>query len=312
MNCAEALELLSGHVDAVNTPEEEAQLQAHLASCPACRAILTAYEEADRGLSALQTEPPAALVQGVMNAIRSETAAGKKVRRFPLRGFAATAVAAALLLAVGITYLPRLTSTEHAAVPDAAVYTADASAGDSSALSKALLPEEAAGTDEEPSADTAADPQAMDPAAAADAESVTVPTQTEPMTITAQATDGQDSAETGSETPVPNAMTVNPSAVTTDASSDAVLAAFPDGQEIPELLVELTDNPSTPAAVNITELSQLTAEETADDGIVFYECTAGTVRNIISSYEAVYTFEAPVQLDAAADTDTCGLLVIQP
>ena len=75
-------------------PEEEAQLQAHLASCPACRAILTAYEEMDRGLASLQAEPPAALISGVMDAIGQEAAPPKKIRRFPTRGIAATAVAA--------------------------------------------------------------------------------------------------------------------------------------------------------------------------------------------------------------------------
>ena len=47
MNCEEAMELLSGSIDGENTPEEERRLQAHLAECPACRALLEAYRAVD-------------------------------------------------------------------------------------------------------------------------------------------------------------------------------------------------------------------------------------------------------------------------
>ena len=118
MNCEEALELLSGHIDGANTPEEEAHLQAHLASCPACRAVLSAYEDLDGSLSALKAEPPAELVQGVMDTIRQEPAQSSKIRRFPVRGVAATAVAAALLLVIGTTYLPELNRGQDQEIMD--------------------------------------------------------------------------------------------------------------------------------------------------------------------------------------------------
>lgn len=311
MNCEEALELLSGHIDGANTPEEEARLQAHLASCPACRAVLSAYEDLDGSLSALKAEPPAELVQGVMDTIRQEPAQSSKIRRFPVRGVAATAVAAALLLVIGTTYLPELNRGQDAdpASPDAVSYVADTPADDTAALSKALpadtevadavpdtIPVEDAVVSNDESAQTAPQPNAM------------TATATSPDTA---ATSPDITADTVKD-PAPNVMTVTPSMVTTDTLSDAVQAAFPDGQAIPTLLVELTDNPEKPAAANIVELSQLTAESTAAEQIVFYECTAATVRQIVAAYETIYEFITPAQLDTAADGDACGLLVIQP
>ena len=297
MNCDQALELLSGHIDQCNTPEEEAQLQAHLASCASCRAVLAAYEELDCGLSALRMEPPASLLQGVMDAVRREEAAKKKIRRFPARGVAATAVAAALLLVVGMTALPALRDNGNStdAAPHAVSYTAESSTEDPSSLTKAV-----------PDGADAAQPSAASaevPEENADAS--------DPRTITTQSS-GPETSDSTDEAGTPTTLTVVPSTMSVDPPSDAVQAAFPDGQEVPQLLVELMDNPDTPAASNIAELSQLTAEETATDRIVFYACSAGTVRDIVDSYDTVYTFETPVQLDTAADSDACGLLVIQP
>lgn len=324
MNCEEALELLSGHIDESNTPEEEAQLQAHLKSCPACQAILAAYEALDGGLSSLKAEPPAALAQGVMDAIRREEASRKKVRRFPTRGIAATAVAAALLLVVGITYLPTLVSTEvtTAAVSDAASDSTDASstAGASSdsisPVAKSIPMEEeaedAAGTPDLASAEADDASTGTQSDLAPQADTVTTAVAPSDDGTSANAFSIAPADDTGSDAPTADTMTVTPSMMTADAPSDAVEEAFPDGEEVPQLLVELLDNPSAPAATNIVELAQLTAEATATDRIVFYECSAATVREIVTAYETVYEFETPALLDTAADSEICGLLVIQP
>lgn len=314
MNCEEALELLSGHLDGANTQEEETQLQAHLASCPACRAILEAYEAVDSGLASLQAEPPAELVSGVMEAVRQESSTAKKIRRFPTRGIAATAVAAALLLVIGTTYLPELNRNQEsqATLPDTVSYAADTPVEDTSSLSKAMP----ADSESEESADAVPDAAFSEEPVEADDETVSTAPQTDTVTVTAQSPNTQTSGTESNDAPtadaIPNTMTVTPSMVTADTASDAVKAAFPDGTGVPELLVELLDNPDTPAAANITELAQLTAEATATEQIVFYECSAEIARQIVTSYAAVYTFETPAQLDTAADTATCGLLVIQP
>ena len=52
MQCQQALELLSGHIDNTNTEEQEAMLQEHLSTCEHCRELLKAYEELDQGILA--------------------------------------------------------------------------------------------------------------------------------------------------------------------------------------------------------------------------------------------------------------------
>lgn len=105
MTCEEALVLLSGRLDGANTPEEDAQLDAHLQQCDRCRAILEAYTAADAGLLALEEEPPAELHDRIMDAVRAE---GKPVRRKRRRpAIFGLAAAAALALALGLSYLPK-------------------------------------------------------------------------------------------------------------------------------------------------------------------------------------------------------------
>ncbi len=98
MNCEDIKEaLLSGHLDQANTPEEEAALQAHLETCPNCRAILETYQEIDRKLAAMAVEPPEALRRGVMARVKRPM----KRRRFLFGGGTIAAAAmVALLLAV--------------------------------------------------------------------------------------------------------------------------------------------------------------------------------------------------------------------
>ena len=321
MNCEQALELLSGHIDGANTPEEEAQLQAHLASCADCRAILAAYEELDSGLSALKAQPPAALAQNVMEAVRQEASAGKKIRRFPVRSIAATAVAAALLLVVGTTYLPKLSRPDsaEATVPDVVSYEADTPVEDTAALSKAMP-----AADE--SADVVPDTVLADGPTSEDSVSTFTVPQSDSVTVTTQTPDTQVSAteapDTTADTRTPNTMTataVTPDALTSDATDPTVAyEAFPDGVGMPELLVELTDDPDMPAASCLASLDDLTASPTASDRIVFYKSTAQTIRQILVEVQtaqddgAAYNILRPVQLDTAADDDVCGLLVIQP
>lgn len=102
MTCEDALILISGHLDQENTPEEEAQLQSHLAQCAQCRELLETFREIDSGVADLEEEVPAGLRQDVMAAIRKEAAPRKHVKRKSRMGLA---VAAALLLVVGAASL---------------------------------------------------------------------------------------------------------------------------------------------------------------------------------------------------------------
>lgn len=116
MTCEEALVLISGHIDAENTPEEEAQLRAHLECCPSCRDVLAAFEEIEAGVTGLEEEPPAGLREAVMAEIRKE----KRGRRKNRTRWAGLAVAAALVVVMGAGLLGKPMTAPQSDVPAAA------------------------------------------------------------------------------------------------------------------------------------------------------------------------------------------------
>lgn len=104
MSCEEILPLIHGHLDGINTEAEEQQLQAHLQTCPACRSLLSMYEQIDARVQQLEVEAPEQLAAGVMYKIGLEKN-GRK-RRFGFgRGTAWAAAAAAVILVIGSGYL---------------------------------------------------------------------------------------------------------------------------------------------------------------------------------------------------------------
>ncbi len=100
MDCNEALALLSGRLDGENTPEEEARLDAHLKTCPACRAAWEDYRSIGALTASLAVEPPEALARGVMEAVRHP----RKKRRFLFGG--GTLAAAAVIALLAAVYAP--------------------------------------------------------------------------------------------------------------------------------------------------------------------------------------------------------------
>src|SRR5699024_3962718 len=75
--------LISASLDGALTEAEQRRLEAHLASCPACRALMRDLEGIHAALADLPAaEPPARLAEGVMERIRAE---GSKVISFPKR-----------------------------------------------------------------------------------------------------------------------------------------------------------------------------------------------------------------------------------
>ena len=99
MNCENALELMNRELDEALTAEESAALQAHLDACPDCRETWRQLHELDALLQESELEPPAALHDGVMRAIRQEQK--RKPRRAWLPAAAIAAAAALVLLAGG-------------------------------------------------------------------------------------------------------------------------------------------------------------------------------------------------------------------
>ena len=107
MNCENALELMNRELDEALTAEESAALRAHLDACPDCRETWRQLHELDALLQESELEPPAALHDGVMRAIRQEQ---RKPRRAWLPAAAIAAAAALVLLAgkAGLIALPAL------------------------------------------------------------------------------------------------------------------------------------------------------------------------------------------------------------
>ena len=103
MTCEEAMLLMNGHLDHENTAEEEAQLREHLQTCEACRSLLRVLEGNDEALRSLQEETPADLCSNVMASIRQE----RQPTRRSWKRWGGLAVAAALVLVVGLAALPR-------------------------------------------------------------------------------------------------------------------------------------------------------------------------------------------------------------
>ena len=99
MSCEEMLPLLHGHLDGANSAAEEAQLQAHLHTCPACRSLLHQYEQMDAQVQQLEVEAPEQLAAGVMYKIGLEKRGKRK--RFAFGRGTVWAAAAVLVLVVG-------------------------------------------------------------------------------------------------------------------------------------------------------------------------------------------------------------------
>ena len=112
MNCENALELMNRELDEALTAEESAALQAHLDACPDCRETRRQLHELDALLQEDGPEPPAALHDGVMRAIRQEQK--RKPRRAWVPAAAIAAAAALVLLAgrAGLIALPGFEQTD--------------------------------------------------------------------------------------------------------------------------------------------------------------------------------------------------------
>lgn len=113
MTCEDAMMLISGHLDGVNTQEEEAELFAHLNGCSSCRLLLEAFEAADAGILSLEAEPPVDLSERILSAVQREPR-----RRGVSRAWlvpAVTAAALAVVLWAGMRELPQMGSDTAAA-----------------------------------------------------------------------------------------------------------------------------------------------------------------------------------------------------
>lgn len=115
MSCDEMILLISGHLDGVNSQEEEKRLQEHLAECASCRDLLAVFQKAEVLLKEQEMTVPVDFCAGVMARIQEET--GKKKRSFRLwTTLAASAAAVVLVLGAGALSMPKTASDGAAAV----------------------------------------------------------------------------------------------------------------------------------------------------------------------------------------------------
>lgn len=132
LSCEEALEQMSQALDGPLTGEEQGELEAHLASCPACRADWAALRELHQAMGELgETPAPEGFADRVMERIREEARPAKVVplwRRPQWK--AAAGLAACAVLCVGLYYGADLSgfgaSGNIAAAPDLAQWSEDA------------------------------------------------------------------------------------------------------------------------------------------------------------------------------------------
>lgn len=117
--CEHWEELLSARLDGPLTQEEARQLEDHLAACPRCRQYARELEETQSALRDWGAEPPPAVTEAILNAVRKEPRPAKG----PRRAWMSLAAAAVLALVIwGAVQLPGLgESAESAAASDSAV-----------------------------------------------------------------------------------------------------------------------------------------------------------------------------------------------
>lgn len=265
MNCEEALALISSHIDGEATQEEETLLQAHLETCASCREILRAYEEINREMADLTSEPPGELISGVMERITEQPAEKKRSRRFMFgSGTAIAAAAAVLVLLIGTGKIPDF--RQGRATTARSAYHQEESEKQADELSKQ--------SDQ------------------ADQASISAPLDASENTA------AQLIAE-----PSESMFMVDPASQQPEAGPVA-------GEEA--MSVEILDDPQRPAEESIPELALLQAEESVEDGSLWYYTKASSAREIVKTYSELYVITAPETLDQAEDDAPCQIHIVEP
>lgn len=76
--------------------------------------------------------------------------------------------------------------------------------------------------------------------------------------------------------------------------------------------VEILDDPQRPAEESIPELALLQAEESVEDGSLWYYTKVSSAREIIKTYSELYVITVPETLDQAEDDAPCHIHIVEP
>ena len=95
-DCEYYREKISCLIDGELSPEESAELEAHIAGCPECRALYNAFTAVSAALSDGMEEPPEHIAPAVMQEVR--TIAQKKKRIVWIKYLSAAACLALVIL----------------------------------------------------------------------------------------------------------------------------------------------------------------------------------------------------------------------
>lgn len=151
-DCDRALELLSLELDGALTPEEQTELEAHLATCSGCRAAAEELRQLHTLLPELEEEVPDGLHQAIMDRIGAEKVVplSRARKSFRLRQWASLAAVFAVIL-LGAGGLKSLQSGGSTAAAPAATNVTAAEATENTA--DAAVGEGAGGAAEQPKTD---------------------------------------------------------------------------------------------------------------------------------------------------------------
>lgn len=123
-DCEKYIEQISALVDGELDPRQEAELRAHIDSCPDCRRVYDAFSAISGALGEELAEPPEMLAKGVMFKIKASKGKGAE-RRFSFGRFTAIAACAAVIIFAAARFMPFL-GAGNSAPPPASAYSANA------------------------------------------------------------------------------------------------------------------------------------------------------------------------------------------
>ena len=156
-SCDLIQEKISQLLDGDLSPQEREEVEAHIQDCPSCAAIYQAFSLVSAGIAENLEEPPRALFENVMDAVRQEKPHRRVLVPVRYRSAAAAAACVALVLGLSLGLPPMVRSLGRSAASVQDVLTA---APTEWIGTSAALPEKTKNTE---NPDTAAVPEAEEP-----------------------------------------------------------------------------------------------------------------------------------------------------